>query len=103
MMIKNILCAIDRSPSSLQALGYAIALARWQNARLNLLEVIEEAPLPGVARAPKSDGLPKETRTALERDLRCVLTARRASDVKVEIFMSEGRSRDSCASESEAV
>ena len=89
-MIKNILCAIDRSPSSLQAFGYAIALARWQNARLNLLEVIEEAPPPGVSRAPKSDGVPNETRTALERDLRRVLTARRASDVKVEIFMRKG-------------
>jgi nucleotide-binding universal stress UspA family protein len=91
MMIKNILCAIDRSPSSLQALGYAIALARWQNARLDLLEVIEEAPPPGVTGAPKSDGLPKETRTALEHDLRCVLIARRASDVKVKIFMRKGK------------
>ena len=45
-MIKKILCAIDRSPSSLQALGYAIALAKWQDARLSLLEVIEEAPSP---------------------------------------------------------
>ena len=91
MMIKNILCAIDRSPSSLQAFGYAIALARWQSARLNLLEVIEEAPPPGVTRAPKSDSVPNETRTALERDLRRVLTARRASDVKVEIFMRKGK------------
>ena len=90
MMIKNILCAIDRSPSSLQAFGYAIALAKWQSARLNLLEVIEEAPPPGVSRAPKSDGVPNETRTALERDLRRVLTARRASDVKVEISMRKG-------------
>ena len=90
MMIKKILCAIDRSPSSLQAFGYAIALAKWQRARLNLLEVIEEAPPPGVSRAPKSDGVPNETRTALERDLRRVLTARRASDVKVEIFMRKG-------------
>ena len=89
-MIKNILCAVDRSPSSLQAFGYAIALARWQSARLNLLEVIEEAPPPGVSRAPKSDGVPNETRTAFERDLRRVLTARRASDVKVEIFMRKG-------------
>ena len=40
-MIKNILCPVDRSPSSLQALGHAIAIARWQHARLNLLEVIE--------------------------------------------------------------
>jgi nucleotide-binding universal stress UspA family protein len=91
MMIKNILCAIDRSPSSLQAFGYAITLAKWQSARLNLLEVIEEAPPPGVTRAPKSDGVPTETWTALERDLRRVLTARRASDVKVEIFMRKGK------------
>ena len=89
-MIKNILCAIDRSPSSLQAFGYAIALAKWQSARLNLLEVIEEAPSPGVSRAPTSDGVPTETRRALERDLRRVLTARRASDVKVEISMRKG-------------
>ena len=91
MMIRKILCAIDRSPSSLQALGYAIALARWQSARLHLLEVVEEAPPPGVSRAPKSDAVPNETQTALERDLRRVLTARRASDVKVEILMRKGK------------
>jgi nucleotide-binding universal stress UspA family protein len=90
MMIKNILCAIDRSPSSLQAFGYAIALAKWQSARLNLLEVIEQAPSPGVNRAPTRDGVPAETRKALERDLRRVLTARRASDVKVKISMRKG-------------
>jgi nucleotide-binding universal stress UspA family protein len=91
MMIKTILCAIDRSPSSLQAFSYALALARWQRARLNLLEVIEEAPPPGVTRVRKSDGLPHETRTALERDLRQVLTARRASDVKVEVSLRKGK------------
>jgi len=90
-MIKNILCAVDRSPDSLQAFGYAIALARWQKARLSLLEVIEEAPPPGVTRAPKSGSVPTETRTTLERDLRRVLTARRASDVQVEIFMRKGK------------
>jgi nucleotide-binding universal stress UspA family protein len=89
-MIKRILCAIDRSPSSLQAFGYAIALARWQGARLNLLEVIEEAPPPGISRAQKIGGVPAETRTAFERDLRQILTARRASDVKVEIVMRRG-------------
>ena len=91
MMIKKILCAIDRSPSSLQAFGYAIALAKWQGARLNLLEVIEQAPPPGGSRASKSDGVPNEARRALERDLRRVLTARRASDVKVEISMRKGK------------
>jgi len=90
MMIKRILCAVDRSPSSLQAFGYAIALARWQRARLNLLEVIEEAPPPGATRATTRRGMPNETRTTLERDLRRVLTARRASDVKVEISLRNG-------------
>ncbi|HVG55414.1 MAG TPA: universal stress protein [Vicinamibacterales bacterium] len=89
-MIKNILCAIDRSPSSLQAFGYAVALARWQSARLNLLEVIEEAPPPGTSRAPKIGSVPDEARRALERDLRQILTARRASDLKVEIAMRKG-------------
>jgi nucleotide-binding universal stress UspA family protein len=90
-MIRNILCAIDHSPSSRQAFGYAIALAKWQSARLSLLEVIEDAPPPGVSRAPKSDRVPNETRRALERDLRRVLAARRASDVKVEILMRKGK------------
>ena len=91
MMIKKILCAIDRSPSSLQAFGYAIALAKWQSARLNLLEVVEEAPPPGVTRAPKRDGVPNEIRTAVERDLRRVLTARRVSDVKVDVSVRKGK------------
>jgi nucleotide-binding universal stress UspA family protein len=89
-MIKNILCPVDRSPSSLQAFGYALALARWQGARLNLLEVIEEPVLPGVSRAPKDDGVPDGIAAAVERDLRRVLTARRASDLKVEIFVRKG-------------
>ena len=91
MMIKKILCAIDRSPSSLQAFGYATALARWQGARLDLLEVIEEAPPPGGSRAPKDDDVANGTRTALEHDLKRVLTSRRASDLKVKIFMRKGR------------
>ena len=52
-MIKNILCPVDRSPSSLQAFGYAIALARWQGARLNLLEVIEGAGPTGGQPGPR--------------------------------------------------
>jgi nucleotide-binding universal stress UspA family protein len=55
-----------------------------------LLEVIEEAPPMGVSRAPTSDGVSNETRTTLERDLRRVLTAKRAPDVKVEISLRNG-------------
>jgi nucleotide-binding universal stress UspA family protein len=89
-MIKSILCPIDRSPSSLQAFGYAIALARWQGARLNLLEVVEASVPAGSRRVSENDSLPDDTRAALERDLRRVLTARRASDLKVKIVMRTG-------------
>lgn len=89
-MIKNILCPVDRSPSSLQAFGYAIALARWQRARLDLLEVVETVSRAGASRASKLDAVPQETRKSLERDLRRVLVSRRASDLKVEIFMRKG-------------
>jgi nucleotide-binding universal stress UspA family protein len=89
-MIKNILCPIDRSRSSLEAFSYAIALARWQGARLSLLEVMESAEPPGGRRIPGNDAVPEDARAALERDLRRVLTARRASDVKAKIFMRKG-------------
>lgn len=89
-MIKSILCPIDRSPSSLQAFGYAIALARWQGARLYLLEVVEASVPAGSRRVSENDGVPSDTRAALERDLRRVLTARRASDVRVKIVMRTG-------------
>jgi nucleotide-binding universal stress UspA family protein len=89
-MIKNILCPVDRSPSSLEAFSYAIALARWQGARLNLLEVIEAAGPTGGSRTSEDASVPSDTQAALERDLRRVLTARRASDVRVGIFMRKG-------------
>ena len=89
-MIKHILCPVDRSPRSLQAFGYALALARWQDARLNLLEVIEAAAPPRGSRVPENDGVPHDTRAALERDLGRVLAARRASDVRVKILTRTG-------------
>ncbi len=89
-MIKNILCPVDRSPSSLEAFTYAIALARWQGARLNLLEVVEAVVPPGSSRVPTDDNVPNDARRALERDLRRVLTARRASDLRVKILMRRG-------------
>ena len=89
-MIKNILCAVDRSPSSLQALGYAIAVARWQGARLNLLEVIEEPAPPSANRGPKQFGVSKEIRRTVEGDLNRVLVSRGASDIKVAILVRAG-------------
>ncbi len=80
-MIKRILCPVDRSPSSLQAFDYAIALARWRGARLHLMEVIE---------APNHYGVPVETRAELERDLKQALVSRRVSDVKVTISLRQG-------------
>lgn len=92
-MIKHILCPIDHSPSSLQAFNYAIALARWQGARLHVLEVVETVTSSGsgVSRSPKHAGVALDTRATIERDLRAMLVARRASDVKVEIVIRNGR------------
>lgn len=89
-MIKNILCPVDRSPSSLQAFDRAIAIARWRGARLHLLEVVESAASPGGSAGPRRAGVRHEARAALERDLRQMLVSRRASDVKVEIVLREG-------------
>lgn len=90
MIIKNILCPIDRSPSSLQAFDRAIAIARWQGARLHLLQVIESvSSLAGSVGAKHVSAL-NEARAAFERDLRQMLVSRRASDLKVEIVMREG-------------
>ena len=88
-MIKNILCPVDRSPRSLQAFDRAIAIARWQGARLHLLEVIEPSA-PGGSVGPKPAGASGEIRAALEKDLRRMLVSRRAWDVEVEIVMREG-------------
>ena len=89
-MIKNLLCAVDRSPSSLQALGYAIAIARWQSARLNVLEVIEGPTPPRANRAPKQYDVPKDIRRNVETDLKRVLVARRTSDIKSAIVVRAG-------------
>lgn len=41
VVFKRILCPIDFSPSSLQALGFALDLARQSNGKLTLLNVVE--------------------------------------------------------------
>jgi nucleotide-binding universal stress UspA family protein len=41
VVFKRILCPIDFSPSSLQALGFALDLARQSNGTLTLLNVVE--------------------------------------------------------------
>ncbi len=89
-MIRNILCPVDRSPSSLQAFDRAIAIARWRGARLHLLEVIEPVASPGGSVGPMHAGVLTEARAALETDLRQMLVSRRASDVKVQIVMRQG-------------
>ena len=41
MTFKRILCPIDFSPSALQALGFALDLARQADGRVTLLHVVE--------------------------------------------------------------
>lgn len=80
-MIRSILCPVDRSPTSLQAFDYAMALAIWQGARLSLLEVV------GGVDAVERQAHPAKT---LKDDLNRVLASRGTSDVKVRIIMRKG-------------
>ena len=58
-MIESILCAVEGSPESLDALRYAARLARDLSASLTLLHV-ESAPRGGVLFAPYSPTEPPD-------------------------------------------
>ncbi len=58
-MIKSILCAVDASPASLDALRYAAKFARDLSANLTILHV-ESVPRGGVLFAPYSPAEPPD-------------------------------------------
>ncbi|MGE0444411.1 MAG: universal stress protein [Vicinamibacterales bacterium] len=45
VVFNQILCGVDFSPASAQALTYAASLARWSEARLTAMHVVEARPL----------------------------------------------------------
>jgi nucleotide-binding universal stress UspA family protein len=67
---RRILCAVDFSPASMQALAFAESLAEEADARLDVLTVLEAAsvfePVPmGGPRSPATDGAARSARDRL--------------------------------------
>ena len=63
--IRRILCPIDFSDFSRRALDHAVALARWYDATITLLNVC--APVPAMAYAPDTPLFPSRLLTADDR------------------------------------
>lgn len=89
MPFDHILCPVDFSETSLHAVEHAVAIARWNNARLTALHVYPPifAPVPGLP-APASRPSEDELRRARERacDLaRAAAGGTGGIDVRVEV------------------
>jgi nucleotide-binding universal stress UspA family protein len=97
VVFKNILCAIDFSDCSMNALNYAISLAEEADARLTVLHVLEFAPAwPPRAEGEVEDRSPGVTEymTEVEQDRRARLAAAVPESVQefcaVETVMANG-------------
>src|SRR4026207_278142 len=91
--ITSILCPIDFSEFSRHALDHAVAIARWYNARLTVLNVLSNFSAmdmsPVVLDEKGRAGIRAEMRTFTEHapsDLRLDLRIGEASDIHREIL-----------------
>jgi len=57
VVVDRILCPVDLSPCSRTALEYALALARWYEARVTVLHVFRQVPVVDAAAAALGAGL----------------------------------------------
>jgi universal stress protein A len=88
--LDKLLCPIDFSEASLEALRYAAGLARGQGARIELLHVHHVPLHQADVHAPKSvDQLPAELRKELMRKLEQVKTEQ-APGVEVALHLAVG-------------
>ncbi len=92
--IDRILCAVDFSEFSLDALRHGVVLARWYSAKLTLVHVYEPAPtLLGVRDVPANLPLSQpidvdHLADELRRFCAPVLTS---SELNVEVVLKEGK------------
>ncbi len=96
--IRRILCPIDFSDTSRQALGHAIALARWYGSQVTALHVFNPAVLlePIVlVDFPDTFTLSGKDRESLQQQLRLWLEGAGAAGLKSDALVREGHpSRD---------
>lgn len=91
--IQKILCPVDRSECSRRALDHAIAIARWYEAPVTVLEVYESAPVAAVA--PGIPGFPAVDLKMVDPEqllagLRRFVAAEASPDVTVEVLTRDG-------------
>lgn len=91
--IDHILCPMDFSAQSQQAYSYAVALARWYDARITALHVVAMRPaveaIPSIYGAILPPAASDELKRALAGDLeRCVRTAD-AAGLQVDVRVLE--------------
>ncbi|MEZ5317696.1 MAG: universal stress protein [Vicinamibacterales bacterium] len=89
IQIQTILCPVDLSDASRDALDYAALLARWYSARLRVLFVAP--PLPPVAAAPFHDRTAAgQLRRVLVDELDRFVASVRASGLHVDVTLGDG-------------
>jgi nucleotide-binding universal stress UspA family protein len=88
--VRNVLCPVDRSPTSLRALLVGAALARWHDARLRVMEVVSLPLLPPSMAPVIVQGLTMEVRTALLEELDRFSDPVRRFGVPIHFAVEEG-------------
>ena len=94
--IDHILCPIDFSPQSQQAYNYAVALARWYDARITVIHVVATRPavetIPSIHAATLPPAAVDELRRTLARDLERYVRTPEASGLRINVMVQEAPS-----------
>jgi nucleotide-binding universal stress UspA family protein len=91
--IRRILCPIDFSSTSRDAIEHAVAIAKWYESSITALHVIHPSvlPPPPILFAEPSDETPTPARhQALKQELRCWLEPAVRAGVTTEALVDEG-------------
>ncbi len=91
MRIAQILCPVDRSDVSRRAFDYAASLARWRNARLTVLEVIDVTPPAAATGIPELGPVPEGIPQGVRQALTDLAEPARAAGVQTDVRIEEGR------------
>jgi nucleotide-binding universal stress UspA family protein len=89
--IAHILSPIDRSAVSRRAFDYAVSLARWQRARLTVLEVIDASPPLASDAVPELYLVPGELTEGVRQELTTVVQPATSAGLAVDVRTADGR------------
>lgn len=88
--LERILCPVDFSDFSRRALAHALALARWYEARVEVLHVVALEPAAVYAEYPGPMGLESVSAGPLSAELDRFVEPYRSRDVAIETSLQEG-------------